>query len=145
MEYVEYSKNIVDYFSDLQKQGTMASILVIDDDKAVLDMVEQVLEKFGFSVEAASNGKEGLEKFKAGSFDLVITDISMPGTDGNSVAQYICNTEKHPPPIIGISGTPWRIQKDYFDTILLKPFPIETLIDNVQSLVSNTKEPVEPS
>lgn len=112
----------------------MSSVLVIDDEKTVLTMVKEVLKKFGHQVETASDGKEGIEKFNCGSYDLVITDILMPGLDGNCVAQYIRSSGKKLTPIIGISGTPWRTEDIYFDSILAKPFPIKTLVNNVKEL-----------
>ena len=58
----------------------MLKIMVIDDEQLILDMVKHVLTKFGFKVETASNGKEGIKKFDKNHFDLVITDICMPDT-----------------------------------------------------------------
>ncbi len=61
----------------------MQAILVIDDEKAILRLLRDTLTKFGYSVETAINGRDGIDKFEKKSFDLVITDIRMPGIDGN--------------------------------------------------------------
>lgn len=57
-------------------------ILVIDDDPKLASLLVEYLGGRGLLVEQASNGQEGLEKRKSGSFDLVILDVMMPGMDG---------------------------------------------------------------
>ena len=118
----------------------MLKILVIDDEQLILGLVKQVLTKFGFEVETALDGKEGIQKFDTTEFDLVITDINMPGMDGNGVARHIRISEKNYNPIIGITGTPWLVEEKDFDLIIKKPFSIKLLVDSVINLtVGNEK------
>ncbi len=56
----------------------MSTVLVIDDEKGILQIIRQVLTRFGHNVETATDGQEGIRKFDDGSFDIVITDIRMP-------------------------------------------------------------------
>jgi len=114
----------------------MPNILVIDDEKSVCRLLLQVLTKYGYNVETAAGGQEGIEKFDQGFVDLVITDVLMPGIDGNLVARHIRNSSRKTTPIIGISGTPWFLENDDFDVILTKPFSIKTLIDVVKPLTT---------
>lgn len=65
------------------------NILIIDDNKDILDIFEQLLLDDGFSVSTANNGIAGIELFKRESFDLVITDINMPGMSGFDVVNAI--------------------------------------------------------
>ena len=111
----------------------MGNILVIEDEKDVLLMISKALRIYGFDVETAMDGLEGIKKFDKGDFDLVVTDIRMPGLDGNGVLRHIRNSEKYSTPVIGISGTHWLLDND-FDTYLLKPFSIKTLVDTVKNL-----------
>jgi CheY-like chemotaxis protein len=67
----------------------MLKVLAIDDEQLILSLIENVLNRFGFKVETASNGKEGIQKFDTAEFDLIITDINIPGMDGNGVARHI--------------------------------------------------------
>lgn len=60
----------------------MARILVIDDDALFRDMVRAILASAGHAVEEAEDGIQGVEKFRAGKFDLVVVDMYMPGQDG---------------------------------------------------------------
>ncbi len=117
----------------------MLKVLVIDDEQLILDMVKQVLTKFGFKVETASNGKEGIQKFDRNHFDLVITDICMPDIDGNCIARHIRISSKQCTPVIGISGTPWLVEAADFDKIIQKPFLIKLLIDSVMNLTEGSK------
>ncbi len=114
----------------------MYNILVIDNEESILLMITMALAKFGFNVEIATDGLEGIEKFDEGRFDLVVTDIIMPGLNGNGVARYIRNSEKKYTPVIAISGTPWRINVDDFDAVLPKPSSIQTLVDTVNNLTA---------
>ena len=60
----------------------MASILVIDDDRAVLATIKVLLERAAHTLEAVDNSRDGLHLVASRSFDLLIVDIFMPGMDG---------------------------------------------------------------
>jgi CheY-like chemotaxis protein len=60
----------------------MTRILVVDDEPILRQVIELTLQKAGFDVVAAGNGKEGLDLYRKTSPDLVITDIMMPIMDG---------------------------------------------------------------
>ncbi len=114
----------------------MQNILLIDDEDAIVLALSMALSQAGHNVEIATNGEEGIKKFEKGGFDLVITDVRMPGLNGKGLAQYIRNSEKHFTPVIGISGTPWLLEDDVFDAVLSKPFSIKTLFDMVDHLTT---------
>jgi len=113
----------------------MSTVLVIDDEKGILQIIYQALTKFGHQVETAADGQEGIRKFDHGSFDIVITDIRMPGLDGNGVVNHIRKSEKQSVPVIAISGTPWQMENNAFDMVLVKPFPLNKLLESIGSLV----------
>ena len=60
----------------------MAMILVVDDSASLRSMVSFSLKQEGHQVTEASSGQDGLNKAKQGKFDLVLTDVNMPGMDG---------------------------------------------------------------
>src|SRR5436189_6277296 len=64
-------------------------ILVVDDEPFVCDAVKMMLTFDGHIVETASNGKDALEMFAKGKFDLVITDFAMPNMKGDELAATI--------------------------------------------------------
>jgi CheY-like chemotaxis protein len=57
-------------------------ILLVDDDALVLSVVREMLEADEHRVEMATNGLEALQRIERGTFDLIMTDIRMPGLDG---------------------------------------------------------------
>ena len=60
----------------------MVRILIIDDDPQILDMLGQILEREGYDIVKASNGKEGIKLYRENPVDLIITDIIMPEKEG---------------------------------------------------------------
>lgn len=60
----------------------MKKLLVVDDDATVREMLTVILEKEGYEVTAASDGKEAIRFFRRKPADLIITDILMPGQEG---------------------------------------------------------------
>lgn len=60
-------------------------ILVVDDEMIVCESCKRILEEEGYEVETALSGKEAFEKMKANPFDIIITDLKMPGIDGMEV------------------------------------------------------------
>ena len=114
----------------------MCSILVIDDEKGILRVLREALMRSGHRVEIAEDGYEGIQKFDGGGFDIVITDMRMPGLDGESVVRHIRRSSRKAIPVIGISGTPWLLKENSFDLVLPKPFPLQELIDSVSRLIT---------
>ena len=85
----------------------MAHILLIDDDDLLRETLQQMLELDGHRVTLAVDGNEGVAQYdkagKGGAFDLVITDILMPGQDGTEVIVKL-RQQGATLPIIAISG-----------------------------------------
>jgi CheY-like chemotaxis protein len=113
----------------------MCEILFIDDDQSILDTAEKVLSHFGYGVKIARDGDEGIELLRNGhEFGLVITDIRMPGRDGNQVAKYIReNKNLNRTPVVAITGFPAQAERDLFDSVIPKPFKFTNLINLIHS------------
>ncbi len=72
----------------------MTMIFVLDDSPTMVMSLSRILSKSGYTVETASNGKEGLDKLKAGlKPNLILTDINMPVMDGIA---FIKEARRHP-------------------------------------------------
>ncbi len=81
----------------------MDRILIVDDAKATRDALSNIFSFIGFKVDVASNGNEGLNLFSKNSFDLVITDLQMPGMDGWTLAFHV--KDKSPDtPVVLVTG-----------------------------------------
>lgn len=68
---------------------TNKSVLIIEDEKDILDLYNEYLTSVGFEVDIASDGEEGLKKIVAGKSALVLLDIMMPKLDGIGILQTI--------------------------------------------------------
>ena len=112
----------------------MNRILVIDDGLGITELIRDVLQRFGYVVETASNGQQGLQLFDDAIFDLVVTDMLLPDMHGKHVVRHIRNSSRPYTPVIGISGTPWLLYGANCDATLPKPFPLRSLIEWVNRL-----------
>ena len=81
----------------------MASILIIDDERAIRNVLKEILTSEGYKVDEAIDGEEGLKKFSATNFDLVLCDIKMPKLDGIEFLQQ-AGAINPDVPIVMISG-----------------------------------------
>ena len=115
----------------------MCKVLVIDDERMVLTLVKQALQRMDYAVDTAPDGKTGIAKFDTDKYDLVITDICMPDTDGHRVVNHIRNSPYNRTPVIGMSGTPWKLNNHRFDEVLAKPFQIDRLMKTARTLTAN--------
>lgn len=66
-------------------------ILLIEDDTFTRELYEEVLGDAGFEVEAAVDGEEGIDKIRAGNYDLILLDIMLPKTDGLGILRDLKN------------------------------------------------------
>jgi CheY-like chemotaxis protein len=118
-------------------EGAMLSVLVIDDDDAIVRLLTLTLTRAGLRVSIAANGNDGLSQLKAGPFDVVVTGIRMPQLDGNRLADLVRRTVVPQPVIIGMSGTPRQACSGLFDTVISKPFSIHTLLNTIIHLAGD--------
>jgi two-component system nitrogen regulation response regulator NtrX len=81
----------------------MSNILIIDDEKAIRKTLSEILSYEGYKIEEASDGEEGLKKFKEKAYDVVLCDIKMPRLDG---LEFLDKAREANPdvPVIMISG-----------------------------------------
>ena len=122
------------------------SILVVDDDDAIRESVEDYLGIKGYIVESSSSAEEAIEKLNSFKADIVVTDIMMQGMDGLELTKYINN--KYDIRVIVMTGFNANYSyKDAIDTgasdFIFKPFRFEELglrIKRVQHEISLKKQ-----
>ncbi|MGI5860346.1 MAG: response regulator, partial [Tepidanaerobacteraceae bacterium] len=73
-------------------------ILVVDDEKRIVDLVRLYLEKEGFAVDEAFNGEQALDMMSKTSYDLIILDLMLPVVDGWTVCKEL--RKKYDTPVI---------------------------------------------
>jgi len=89
----------------------VASILVIDDDRAVLGTVKLLLERAAHAVEAVDNSRAGLRLLESQGFDLLVVDIFMPGMDGFETMRLVHQSWPEMPVIV-MSGQQFRLASE---------------------------------
>jgi len=121
----------------------MPSVLLIEDEELVRELLKEVLEINGFQVLTANNGIDGVRLFKESPTDIVITDLVMPEQEGVKTTLQIKKLAPHVK-IIVISG---KLETESMnsapiltmmgaDLVLKKPFKNETLLENVNALLT---------
>jgi CheY-like chemotaxis protein len=119
----------------------MPRILVIDDDAAVRTTVRVLLERAGYDVVEAADGREGGRLLEG--IDLVITDLLMPEVDGVDFLSKI-RREGHPVPVIAMSGGGKVDSKSYLEVAralgafatIAKPFELDHLLATVREAIA---------
>ena len=114
--------------------ATTASILIVDDEFGLADMVRELLRESGYEATLAINGRLALQILEERKIDLVLTDMMMPVMDGAELAAAMRGDDRHRrTPIILMTSLPTVLarQEGLFDAVLRKPFTPELLLRTV--------------
>ena len=115
-----------------QRAGGRASILVVEDDAAMREMLREALAEDGYLVETAAGGRIGVERVKRGGIDLVVSDVKMPDLDGLDMLREIKAVTPSPYVItitaFGSIDTAIRAVKLGAFDYITKPFDLDQLI-----------------
>ncbi len=107
-------------------------ILIADDEQVQREMLEGFLSKQGYGVGTAADGRQALEKFKGGSFDLILTDYRMPGMDGIELLRELKRLNPEVMVVIltafGTVGTAVAAMKEGAYDYLNKPIDLDELL-----------------
>src|SRR6202789_1575300 len=116
------------------------TVLVIDDEIDLQQLVKIALKSRGYIVETANNGLEGLEKLKTITPHLIILDLNMPKMGGLVFYQKICDKANQPKYSILILTARANIAKLFQDFIIdgfkTKPFEVDELLDEVDTIIN---------
>ncbi len=120
----------------------MSKILVVDDEKPITDIEKFNLEKEGYQVAVAYDGKEALKKVKTENPDLIILDLMLPKVDGLEVAREVRKT--HDMPIIMVTAKDSELDKVLgleigADDYVTKPFSNRELVARVKANLRRQK------
>ncbi|MBV8357138.1 MAG: response regulator [Deltaproteobacteria bacterium] len=118
---------------------TGKTILIVDDELGVLEVVEYILADLGHRVISAINGRDALARIKDASPDLVILDYMMPVMDGAAVINAIRADEKYCDiPVIltsALAESTVRQKCPGYNVFLRKPYQLEKLVEAISSLI----------
>ena len=121
----------------------MESVLIIDDEQSILQVFDYALSRCGFDVETAADGREGLQKFLSGRFDLVVTDMTMPGITGDKLAMALCSIRKDIPVILCTGFSPQMTEKKAYEMgikgFLMKPIVKYEMARMIRKILDHPK------
>ena len=118
----------------------MKKILIIDDEKDIVDLLSGFLNQRGYAVAVAMDGEEGLNKFDTENPDIVLSDIKMPNKDGFQFLKEVRASRKWVPIIIiSAMDDPASVLKGYdfqADFYLSKPIDLNETLRSVEIMLS---------
>ena len=121
-----------------------SQVLVVDDDASMQRMLRQRLEREGYAVQTAPNGKEGLNLIRKEVFNLIITDVRMPKLGGDELARAVAQFNPNIPIIVmtafGEVNEAVQLMQDGIYHYFTKPFDVEDLVAKVKKAL-----PVAPA
>jgi two-component system response regulator VicR len=120
------------------------TILIVEDEKAISDILEFNLKREGYEVCACGNGLDGLEAATSRAFDLILLDVMLPGMDGFKILQEVRKTSSVP--VIMLTAREEETDKVTglelgADDYVTKPFSMRELIARVKANIRRTAMP----
>jgi len=117
----------------------MASILIIEDDQRVADLLKRGLEEFGYQTSTAYDGDMGIRLFRSGNYELIITDVVLPKKNGFEVCKEVRNINKDIPIIMltALGTTDDKLEgfDSGADDYMVKPFDIREIDARIRALL----------
>lgn len=117
-------------------------VLVVDDDREIVETLKYALTSHGFEVSVATDGNQGVAYAEAKEPDLVILDMMMPRRSGFLVLERLRQFTEIPVPVIMITGNEGARHQEYAEMLgvndyIHKPFTMDRLIASVNKLLDS--------
>lgn len=114
-------------------------VLVCEDESSLASLLVEILQNNGYTVTLAPDGREGLEKFQQGKFDIIILDVMMPHLDGFALAKEIRKSDVSVP-IVFLTAMSLKENviegfKSGADDYIAKPFSMEELLLRLEGIL----------
>ncbi|NVN99351.1 MAG: sigma-54-dependent Fis family transcriptional regulator [Geobacteraceae bacterium] len=124
-----------------------SKILVIDDEAVIRDAMKLILEREAYAVETCHSGYRAIELLQQRAFDLIITDLKMPGMSGIELLKSVRTLQPHTPVIL-ITGyasvdTAVEAMKNGASDYISKPFAPDMLLEKVSSVLKQRSIPLD--
>ena len=117
------------------------SVLIVEDDRNIAELLQLYLEKEGYAVTTAADGGQGLQKFRAIKPDLVLLDVMMPVMDGWAVCKAIREDSQTPIIMLTAKGeTDDKVNglKSGADDYVTKPFEMKEVLARIEAVLRRT-------
>ena len=117
-------------------------LLIVEDENEIAEPLKTALEKRGFAVDLANDGKEGLDKAMINNYDCLVLDLNLPKLDGIEVAKKLRSEENSVPILMLTARTSQENINQGFeigtDDYLTKPFDFKELLYRIQALIKRS-------
>lgn len=120
----------------------MTKILVVEDDASLAQSIADIFEVVGYEVQLAYSGHDGLQKIQADTFDIIVSDIQMPGMNGYEFLQAVRNqkaTETMPFVFLTAQSEREHLRQGMVlgaDDFVPKPFSVKELVESVEATLN---------
>jgi DNA-binding NtrC family response regulator len=120
-----------------------ATILVVDDEQCIREMLQQAFIEEGYNVLTAPNALEAMDLIEAGTPDLVVSDVMMPVLDGGHLAGIV--STRQGVPVVGMTAlsTLRREADDYFVAVFHKPFNLDVMMSKVEEVLASRSTQIQ--
>ncbi|MFZ6875112.1 response regulator [Undibacterium sp. Di27W] len=119
-------------------------LLIVDDDEEIRDLLKRYLEKSGFKVSVAANGRQMRNVLAMGGIDLIVLDLMMPHEDGLSLCRELTATQVQPVPILMLTARNEEADRILglemgADDYLTKPFATRELLARIRAILRRAR------
>ena len=126
----------------------MKTILVVDDEWAIAEVLESLLSDEGYRVIIANNGRQALERLAEWPADLILLDFMMPVMDGRATLEAVRKDPKTVDiPVVLMSSLPEETIRERcsgFQMFLRKPVRVATVLDSIEAALAGAERNREP-
>jgi CheY-like chemotaxis protein len=120
------------------------SVLVVDDEPLLRELMSEWLKREGYRVRTAENGVDALRMLEAEPVDAIVTDIRMPKMDGVTLLKKVMESSSHSPAVLFVSGFSDIDQRAAYDlgaqALIAKPFTDEEILSAVRRMLTPHEE-----
>ena len=133
-----------DFASARNVASDKGRVLVVDDEAAIRALVAKIIERAGFDVDTARDGREAIEKLEASEFDVLVIDLMMPNIDGYGVVDFLRERGGPQPAVILVtaadSAAVRKMDGTFVHSVLRKPFDIDVLADLISAAAKTMRQ-----
>jgi two-component system OmpR family response regulator len=119
-------------------------VLIVDDDPDIRELLGQYLEKNGFKVSKAANGRDMRKILEGGGIDMIVLDLMLPGEDGLTLCRDLHAAQATPPPILMLTARSDEVDRILglemgADDYLTKPFAPRELLARLRAILRRAR------
>ena len=116
--------------------------LIVEDDPAIRRLVEKLLRRHGFEIDAAGDGRTAVRKLEENRYSVIVLDLMVPGLNGFELIEYLKETQV-PTPVAVVSAVSQqaltKLDLDIVKVVISKPFDVDEFTKSIISLCADAE------